>query len=472
MRGILAGLLAPLLALTGGAPILASPSPSDATPVSALVSVDWTAVVGTTTPANFGANDEMCSSPVHGSKDKAYAANLSRIGIKFFRLHCGSLTDDWSNASTRTWNVAAIKAEYAAPYLRGATIIQNIPGPPRWLRNADGTVSDVAAYAAFCAQLVDIVNHQLKQHVVFWEPMNEWEDRYKGRWTQACGVYNQCARAMKQKDPRIKVGPALEWPNQGGIVQPLLRQCAGNVDFVAYHSYYSSGPTDSNDTLMDKASHMDRDVRNTRDSIKRYGQGRAIPILLDEFNLDGNWNDGETRQYSNVGAVYFAATLTHDAYAGAFACAIWSAKEGTYGITDMNDRMRLPASLFQWANVHLIGRLVKTASSSPKVEAMAVRQSAARSIMVINKASGTATVRLTANLSGLTVQYATLTVGGMSAVRIMPTSGLSAFIMPPCSLLFLSSPVGFSHKRHSQNQASTRTRNILAVRSAACSCPQ
>jgi hypothetical protein len=301
----------------------------------------------------------------------------------------------------------------------------------------------VSAYAAYCAQLVHIVNHQLKRHVVYWEPMNEWEDRYKGNWTQACHIYNQCATAMKQKDPTIKVGPALEWPNQEGVVKPLLRLCAGNIDFIAYHSYYSSGPTDSNDTLMDKAGTMDHDITNTRASIQRYGLGRPIPILLDEFNLDGNWNDGETRQYTNIGAVYFATTITHDAYAGAYACAIWSAKEGTYGITDMSDHRRLPAYLFQWANHHLIGDLVKTASSNPKVEAMAVIQNGTPGIMVINKASGTAAVRLTLNLPETPLHSCALTALGVSPVQTRAASKVTVFVMPPCSLLFISAA-----KRH------------------------
>jgi hypothetical protein len=439
----------------GGASGGAAPAPSDMSPISARLSVDWKTVVGATTPATFGANDEMCTSQAKGSGNSAYAQNLSSIGVRFFRLHCGSLTDDWSSPSTHQWNIKAITAEYNAPYLRGATIIQNIPAPPSWLRNSDGTVSDVAGYAAYCAQLVNIINNQLKKRVVYWEPMNEWEDRYKGHWTQACEIYNQCAQAMKRQDPGIKVGPALEWPNQGGIIQPLLRQCSGNVDFIAYHSYYSSGPTDSNDTLMSKASAMDHDVTNTRDSINHYGQGRAIPIMLDEYNLDGNWNDSETRQYTNIGAVYFATTIKHDAYAGAYACAIWSAKEGTYGITDMSDHLRIPAYLFQWANHNLIGSLVKTASSSPMVEAMAVRQNGTPAIMVINKASGPAAINLTANMASRTVKYYTLTASGMSAGRTMATSGLSSFVMPPCSLLFISSleprplPSGAGRRRRS-----------------------
>ena len=416
------------------------PAPSNTSPILATLSVDWKMRVGTTTPAIFSANDEMCTSPANGSGNSAYAKNLSAIGIKFYRLHCGSLTDDWSSPATHQWNVKAITAEYNAPYLQGATIIQNIPSPPSWLRNSDGTVSDVPGYAAYCAQLVAIVNIQLKEHVLYWEPMNEWEDRYKGNWTQACTVYNQCALAMKHQDSHIKVGPALEWPNQSSVIQPLLRQCAGNVDFIAYHSYYSSGPTESNDAWMVKAGAMDRDVTNTRDSIKRYGQGRTIPILLDEYNLDGNWNDSETRQHTNIGAVYFATTITHDAYAGAFACAIWSAKEGTYGITDMSDHLRTPAYLFQWANHNLIGSLLKTTSNSPMVEAMAVLQDGTPAVMVINKASGTATIHLTSNLASRTVSYCTLTAGGMSTAQTMATAGLSSFVMQPCSLLFLSYP--------------------------------
>jgi len=189
---------------------------------------------------------------------------------------------------------------------------------------------------------------------------------------------------------------------------------------------------------MAKASAMDHDVTNTRDSIKQYAPGRAIPIMLDEYNLDGNWNDSETRQYTNIGAVYFATTIKHDAYAGAYACAIWSAKEGTYGITDMSDNLRTPAYLFQWANHNLIGALVKTTSNSPMVEAMAVRQNGTPAIMVINKASGNATINLTSNMTNATVTYCTLTAGGMSAARTMATSGLSSFVMQPCSLLFIS----------------------------------
>lgn len=436
--GIESAFLASVLAFGCGAQSRAVPEPSNTAPISASMSVNWNKVVGTTTVATFSANDEMCSSPIHGSGDRAYAKNLSDIGIKFFRLHCGGLTDDWSDVSMHRWNVGAIKAEYDAPYLRGAAILQNIPTPPKWLRNSDDTVSDVPAYAAYCAQLVHIVNHQLKKHVVYWEPMNEWEDRYKGRWAVACDIYNQCAVAMKREDPSIKVGPAIEWPNQGGVIHPLLKQCAGNVDFIAYHSYYSSGPTDSNDTLMNKAGHMDDDVTNTQKSIQQFGQGRVIPIMLDEFNIDGNWQGNETRQYTNVGAVYFATTIKHDAYAGAFACAIWSAKEGFYGLTDMDDHRRLPAYLFQWANHHLIGSLVQTASNHPMVEAMAVRQHGTPAIMVINKASGTATIKLDSNITSATVQYSTLTAGGMSAAKTIPTSELSAFVMPPCSLLFLS----------------------------------
>ena len=46
----------------------------------------------------------------------------------------------------------------------------------------------------------------------------------KANGQQACAIYNQCAVAMKREDPTIKVGPAIEWPNQGGVIQPLLQQ--------------------------------------------------------------------------------------------------------------------------------------------------------------------------------------------------------------------------------------------------------
>ena len=426
--------------ILGAYSIEAAPAPSDTSPISAAVSVDWKTHVGTTTAATFSANDEMCTSPVKGSRDAAYARNMADIGIKFYRLHCGSLTDDWSSASTRQWNVDAIKVEYSAPYLRGATIIQNIPSPPSWLRNKDATVSDAPAYAAYCAQLVAIVNTRLKKHVVYWEPLNEWEDRYKGRWPEACAVYNLCAAAMKKQDPSIKVGPALEWPNQSGVIQPLLQKCAPNVDFIAYHSYYSSGPTESNDALMAKASAMERDVLNTRASIKQFGPRCTIPIMLDEYNLDGNWNDRETRQHTNFGAAYFATTIKHDAYAGIYGCSIWSAKEGTYGITDMDDHLRAPAYLLKWANHNLIGALVRTASTHPMVEAMAVLQGGTPAVMVINKASGPATISLHLNRAAAAVTYSTLTADGMSAPQTVPPSTLSAFVMPPCSLLFVSCP--------------------------------
>ena len=110
-------------------------------------------------------------------------------------------------------------------------------------------------YATFCAELVNIINQKQQRQVIYWEPINELENRYEkaGKLDQLWQIYNQTAEAMKAQDPTIKVGgPALTRDNEK-VLAEFLQSCGSNVDFISWHRYGTGNPEISTDELMDSS---------------------------------------------------------------------------------------------------------------------------------------------------------------------------------------------------------------------------
>jgi xylan 1,4-beta-xylosidase len=149
---------------------------------------------------------------------------------------------------------------------------------------------------------------------------------------------------------------------------------------------------------MDSAEQFGEHVKN--DAEIASAGGRMIPVFLDEYGIDYTWNSGETRQYTNVGAVWDAVVLRSLAYAGATHAMSWAFKDGVYGMVDMHDTLRPAATVYGWGTRFLTGDLVAAKSNAPGVEAMAVRQSSgSRSVLLINRSDTPARVSLDAALS-------------------------------------------------------------------------
>ena len=154
----------------------------------------------------------------------------------------------------------------------GTTPLINIPNWPAWMdADHDGFLDadQTDAYARLCADLVRIVNRDLKKRVVYWEVTNERDENYFVNFHEAGGwgplkdaakpdrveelarIYVQCADAMKAVDPTIKVGgPAMERPDLAMFVERFARVAGPRLDFYSYHAYASGSKDDPDDVSL------------------------------------------------------------------------------------------------------------------------------------------------------------------------------------------------------------------------------
>jgi hypothetical protein len=364
------------------------------------MTVDWSTVVAKTTALTFGSNDYEVLDPAKAS-DPVYQSRLRTLNLKLIRIHHASLSDRWSDSTLRNWDETKIKASYdAATYLKQITVVQNIPGWPEWMQQDANTPLDPSlhnAYAAFCAELVNILNKRQQRNILYWEPLNEKDVPYQkaGKLNDLWQLYNQCAIAMRAVDSRIKVGgPVLTWDNTN-LVDDFLRACRNNTDFLSWHRYGSGNANEPTDTLMAYTPNYATQVRKMREITKQYISSRRVPMFLGEYNINYSWKSGEQRQNTHVGAVWFASVLKHLADAGADMATSWHLKDGIYGMIDPQNQMRPAATVFTWLNKFFVGEVIQTKSDNPMVEAMVVRRSATRhALLFINKSANPVTVNV------------------------------------------------------------------------------
>ncbi|AFY34779.1 hypothetical protein [Calothrix sp. PCC 7507] len=356
------------------------------------VSVDWQTSVAKSTVNIFGSNDYEIIYPER-ARDSAYQKLLSELNIRLVRIHQGGLSDRWSNATTKTWDMSKIKAGYDASYPQKPTIVQNISGWTQWMRQtADGLLdpSEYDRYAAFCAELVVIINQRLGRNVQYWEPLNEQDVRYEkaGKLDELWRIYNKVAQAMKAKDPQIKIGgPVLNWdePNR---LRSFLQNCRPHVDFISWHRYATGDANESTDKIMAYTPNYGQQVREFRKITQQYIPQRHIPLFLSEYNINYAWDSGEKRQNNHIGAVWFASVLKHLAEAGVDMATSWHLKDGIYGMIDPANRLRPAATVFSWGIKYLTGTVVKTTSNNSSIEALAVKNdNGGASLLLINKSA-------------------------------------------------------------------------------------
>ena len=221
----------------------------------------------------------------------------------------------------------------------------------------------------------------------------------------------------------------------------FVKQCGPDVDFLSFHRYGSGNGAESTDRLMDSATAYGASLAAYRSLVAQASGARAIPIMLDEYGVNYNWRSGEARQWSNVGAVFYASVLRNIAYAGITYALNWDLKDRVYGLTDMRDSPRPIATVLTWGCHYLTGDLCLATSSHPRIEAMAVRQSdGCRSILLLNKAAGTATISLNLvqqEIYSGSLQLNTLDQAGTSTTTAAPSMLENPIIMPPYSLMLV-----------------------------------
>ena len=373
--------------------------PTEQASLTTQIRVDWTTSVAQSTPLIFGSNDYEITSPTK-AQDATFQNLLEELNIPLVRIHHSKLSNRWTNAATKSWDEAKIKAGYDASYAHNPTIVQNIPRWPEWMAtDEDGLLatSEHDNYAMLCAELVKIINQNQQRQVMYWEPFNELEKRYKkaGKLDQLWSIYNKAAEAMKAQDPSIKVGgPVLTWDNPKMLAR-FLQNCAANVDFISWHSYGTGNAEESTEKLMSRTSMYRKQVHRFRSITSKYIPDRQVPLFLSEYNLNYSWKSGEERQNSYIGAVWFASVFKHLAEVGIEMAASWHLKNNIYGMIDEENNLRPVATVFAWGNRYLTGTVAETESDNPMIESLAVNQeSGKRSLLLINKSSTPAQVKL------------------------------------------------------------------------------
>jgi xylan 1,4-beta-xylosidase len=361
--------------------------------------VDWQKPIAQTTPLIFGSNDYEITD-LNKASDPVFQKHLSGLKIGLIRIHHKELSDRWTNATTKNWDESKIKAVFDVSYAHKPTLVQNIPGWPKWMaQDKDGLLlpSEFDRYANFCADLVTILNQRQHRNVLYWEPFNEQEKAYQqaGKLDQLWQIYNKAASAMKSRDSRIKIGgPVLTWDDDT-VLASFLDRCGSNVDFISWHRYASGDAKDSTDKILSYPKEYGDQVRRFRNLADKHPRARKISLFLSEYNINFTWNSGENRQNTHIGAVWFASTFKHLAESGIDMAASWHLKDGIYGIIDPENKLRLAAHVFAWANKYLIGTVMKTESDSPNLEALAISQpNGERSLLSIHKSATPTKIKL------------------------------------------------------------------------------
>ena len=412
----------------------------DSNPVATKVDVNWAITIGQTTPLTFGTNAAENIFRPETATDTLFKKRFTDTGIRLIRVH-GNLLRLWTNPTTKSWDSRKIQASYEVFSPNPPQIIQNIQGWPKWMaQDKDGLLdpSEYDRYAAFCAELVEILNVQQKRKIVYWEPFNEKDDGYKkaGKLDELWKIYNKAATAMKAKDPSIKVGgPVLTYDDTKTLTS-FLKAAASNVDFISWHRYATGDKSADNEELMSIASGFGDQVKRFRAVTAQYIPSRQVPLLLGEYNINYSWDSGEERQNTYIGAVWFASVLKNLAEAGIEMSTSWNLKDGIYGMMDQDNNLRPSATVFTWANKYLVGDIAKAITSQSSVEVLAVHQSdQSHSLLLINKGAKPATlnIKTTNQLSG--AQLFRLDAQGTSKDSL--TSDKEPLVLPAYSLALL-----------------------------------
>lgn len=397
-------------------PARAEDEPAEAEPIQ--VRVDWDDVRASTTPLSFGLNGYSAVAPVVAAQP-TYGRNLSYMQAGFLRYHYAGLAGRagkdsrndpraWVRNDARGWDAARIDAAMAAAggwaTAHGYTPekLITIPNWPAWMRTDSATVPTGAGgqvtingllhrdeydnFAAFCADLVRILNVEQGRGITYFEVTNERDNLYYVPFLKAgaphlhrldalVDIYNRAAVAMKAVDPTIRVGgPAFTRADLVEQVRHFVRGAQDNLDFLSYHFYASGNAADSDAAIYDRTAALGRHTRDIVAILAEESPGRAIPAFLNEYNISYDYRKPDPRMKNHKGATFDALAMIAAVENGAAGTNAWNERDGVYGKLDGGSNLRIGAETFRLFNTYLVGDRVAAASSAPgAIVAFAVR---------------------------------------------------------------------------------------------------
>lgn len=430
------------------------------TPVN--VRIDWSRTAFTTARDAYSLNAFHNFNPaVPANAD--YQKNIAYMNPGALRYHSSSLVGDseksakgWIDYDTRTWNVERIKAA-TAHWPKGPAVQITIPKWPAWMNTSPEKLLDEkfhADYAALCAQLVRIINIDLKLGVKRWEPMNERELVYvralerngkKSQYAQLIEIYNRCAVAMKQVDPSIQVGgPAISSAGWVDLVSRFTKGAGDNLDFFSCHLYGGNDVTAPDERIFNAAAGFGPKIRRVAEILKKEIPDRNIEIALNEFNIAWTWRTEDPRMTNHKGAVFDALAIISTLSHGGTSTYAWNDVDNIYGKMSRRYELRPSAHLYHLLNGHFVGAAAAVTSSDEKrvvpfaVDDVRTKQ---RAILLVNRSSAPQTVHLSFNGAPATAARSfarhEISAAGYTTVPLNRTALENGLLLPDCSVTVL-----------------------------------
>jgi hypothetical protein len=467
--------LALILALTACASAATPTPPPEPAPLEA--SVDFASPGDSpgkqATGLHYGLNLYKIFEPA-AAQNPNYRAALAAMRPGIVRIHRGQQMLDSSqdaagwvidaDLASYRWDRAKIAAALAGlKSLTGPTTLRmmNIANFPGYLKQPGSNMRLKASafneYAQFCADLVKIVNDELKLDVRYWEITNELDDgatdatdKYNHDFGEVGDIFNAVAKAIKAIDPSLKVGgPALAQPNSDGQrdEKAFFEKTKASLDFISYHSYFTGNKNQPLQNLYDNASAIGS-ITSVTEGLWRNYSNRPIESFHDEYNI--SWNPPDVRMTNEIGAVFDALALAALAKSGATGGMAWNEADGWYGKLGASFEQRPASWVFGLYNQFLLGEIVADRSSDrKKLEVFAVKSSNSDpqrySLALINRSGAAQTLKLT--LSGLGIGNSTkfsahqVTATGLQhrETTLAALTG-SDWLLPQDSVTVLTSP--------------------------------
>ncbi|MBC8079402.1 MAG: hypothetical protein H7X86_03600 [Gorillibacterium sp.] len=339
-----------------------------------------------------------------------YKNNVAYMKPGMIRYHRADMMSDSTTTpglvlnptgSNYSWDVNKINGILTQTFSNNPVRMINIANWPAYMDDGTGKLrTDMYnAYAAFCAQLVQIVNINQNHNVQYWEITNEKDDAYANNMIELANLYKQVYDAMRAKSSTIKIGgPSFARPDLTSRVSTFIANSHQKLDFVSFHTYVSGSSSDSNAVIWDRAQGLGGHTTDFKNIISQYTT-RNIEVFHDEFNI--SWNPPENRMNNEIGMIFDALTVMSAAKAGASGTMAWNEADGWYGKLEgwAPYNKRGSAHLYSILNSDMKGDIVtNSVSDATKVDLMAVKTGSWKKTMLVNRSGSDQTVQL--NMSG------------------------------------------------------------------------
>lgn len=371
-------------------------APDDAAaPVTVRLSLDWKQTVAPISRDHWGVCDYEVLDP-KAAANAGLQEYLASLKPSLIRIHHAGLSDRWTDAQAKDWDIEKIRQGLSASTGYGdARLIINIPTWPKWMAPTNKPLPTELhqPLADLIARLVVTLRDDLKKPGLHWEVLNETENMYEkaDKLPEMWALLNTIATTIKRVDPKAKVGgPALTWPKPQWV-DAWVEQCGANMDFITWHNYASGDVNESNASVFAKADTLAGYAKRCVDVVARKQPGKKMETFLTEMNVKWTWDPFERRHANNVGAVFQASVVKRMALAGVTGMTVWHAKGNAYGLIDADNRLRATGRIYQIGSNELIGIVVgSTTHDATLLEALPViRADGSRAVLLLCKADRT-----------------------------------------------------------------------------------